>query len=361
MDGTNDDPRNLWLHASAEQSAPVIGSALTMRRLKVLLNPERWMRRTPPGTELVTWTSVIAQTGTRWASRRNWRARGKTLAGLHLPQTDKRPGTIWAVTMVKNEVDIIEHTVRHLLQQGIDHILIADNGSTDGTFELLRGLSKSLPIYVGTDSEVGYYQANKITELAKYARKHGASWIVPFDADEFWFAPGCTVSEYLRSSSSAQIRAHICNIFPTRDNPELYGLEGQLSVDTDISHPCKVAPRARPLLWIDYGNHWALTPGIRRNGLHILHLPWRSYQQFERKLRDGARAILAADIEDYVGAHWRAQADGTDDAIRSLWESLLDGHAPSSLGWYPKGPFVECAPGAWKSWDPDHVIRKTAR
>lgn len=67
--------------------------------------------------------------------------------------------------MVKNEADIIEQTIRHLLNQGVEHILVADNGSTDGTYELLQELSKSLPVHVIQDREVAYYQSEKMTWL----------------------------------------------------------------------------------------------------------------------------------------------------------------------------------------------------
>lgn len=41
---------------------------------------------------------------------------------------------IWGITMVKNEADIIEQTIRYLLNQGVEYILVADNGFTDGTY-----------------------------------------------------------------------------------------------------------------------------------------------------------------------------------------------------------------------------------
>lgn len=53
--------------------------------------------------------------------------------------------------MVKNEADIVEQTIRHLLDQGVDHILAADNGSSDGTYEILLELSKILPVHVIKD------------------------------------------------------------------------------------------------------------------------------------------------------------------------------------------------------------------
>ena len=45
---------------------------------------------------------------------------------------------IFAVMMVRNERDILPVNLRYHLESGIDHILVADNGSTDGTAAILE-------------------------------------------------------------------------------------------------------------------------------------------------------------------------------------------------------------------------------
>ena len=44
---------------------------------------------------------------------------------------------IFAVMMVKDELDIIEHNIDYLETQDIDHIFVANNLSSDGTGEKL--------------------------------------------------------------------------------------------------------------------------------------------------------------------------------------------------------------------------------
>ncbi len=46
--------------------------------------------------------------------------------------------TVVAIMMVKDEADIIGHTLDHLHAQGIDHVVIADNMSTDNTGFILQ-------------------------------------------------------------------------------------------------------------------------------------------------------------------------------------------------------------------------------
>ena len=117
---------------------------------------------------------------------------------LHIRRRRRHSGEVWGVSIVRDEVDVIGLTVRHLLDQGVSRILVADNCSVDGTRELLRSLARTTRrVAVVTDHEPAYYQSEKMTWLAHQAWRGGADWIVPFDADEFWFAEGMSIAEYL--------------------------------------------------------------------------------------------------------------------------------------------------------------------
>ena len=89
-----------------------------------------------------------------------------------------RQGALWAVTMVRDEADVIERTVRHLIGQGVEAILVADNGSTDETPRILQRLAGEFPLFVVHDAETAYYQAVKMSLLADWARRNGAGWIL---------------------------------------------------------------------------------------------------------------------------------------------------------------------------------------
>ena len=51
---------------------------------------------------------------------------------------------IHAITVVKNEADVIRHTLRAGLEWA-DAIYVLDNGSTDGTWEIVRALADEVP------------------------------------------------------------------------------------------------------------------------------------------------------------------------------------------------------------------------
>ena len=91
--------------------------------------------------------------------------------------------------LLRNEADIIESNLRHHFVSAIDEAIVIDNGSTDGTLELVAGLAGDLPIQLA--SEVGpMYQADRVTRMARLATLQGADWVLPIDADEFWVAAG---------------------------------------------------------------------------------------------------------------------------------------------------------------------------
>ena len=278
--------------------------------------------------------------------------------GLDLRSTPRTLG-VWAIAMVKNEADIIRATVTHTFEQGIDRMLIVDNGSTDGTRDLLADLSREFRISIGDDRETAYYQDHKMTALAAHARRHGADWVVPIDADEFWFAKDRSVGDHLRSLRATTTRASaiLRNVFPIAGNEHPTSLrDGPLRLDLRPHVLPKVAARTHPLLWIGMGNHSALRPGWMHASLHIAHLPWRSFEQLARKVRQGAAAYAATDLDEHLGGHWRRQAERADAELRATWSELLEGRGPGDLGWRPSGQFRTVDLGRWRTWDPDGIV-----
>ena len=61
-----------------------------------------------------------------------------------------------SISVVKNEADIIEAMVRHNCQF-LDHTTIVDNGSVDGTWEILTALeAEGLPLSIQQDTRPGH-------------------------------------------------------------------------------------------------------------------------------------------------------------------------------------------------------------
>ena len=93
---------------------------------------------------------------------------------------------IAAISMVRNEADIIEAFVRHTLSFA-DHLFIFEHQSTDNTRKILNalideGLSLSL---AKIPHNIGYEQAAIINMLMSLAFQQGYTLVIPLDADEF--------------------------------------------------------------------------------------------------------------------------------------------------------------------------------
>ena len=100
------------------------------------------------------------------------------------------PLSALALGMVKNEADIVEAFVRHNLHF-VDLMVLLDNGSTDGTRDILEALQKEgLPLLVIDDPVFGYFQSEKMTELYRRTVPVFQPEVVYLlDADEFMRAP----------------------------------------------------------------------------------------------------------------------------------------------------------------------------
>lgn len=260
--------------------------------------------------------------------------------------------SVAGVSMVKDEADVIEGCLRHMAGE-VDWLLVADNGSTDGTREILDKLSRELQLVVVDDPDPAYYQSAKMTALADKAYAEGARWIVPFDADEVWTAP-TRLADYLTSLEpwqtvcSAILHNHLRTAV---DPPDPDPFRSMVWRGGGSPLP-KVAVRWEPGCVIEQGNHGAQHPRGANDYLPTLtvcHFPARSAEQFTRKSLNGAAAYAATDgLPEDMGAHWRS------------YGQLVDTHGPEVLGdvfrehwWYlsPTDAGLVHDPAPYRRWE----------
>lgn len=239
---------------------------------------------------------------------------------------------VFGIAMVKDEADVIGETVARMLDE-VDAILIADNRSTDGTFEILHDFERTSGflkrprrplVTVYRDEEPAYYQSRKMTRLAAAAAGFGADWVVPFDADERWYrSGGGSVAGYLEGlpNDVAGVTATLYDHVATGRDPLGSPMERMGWRRREHGALPKIAVRPVLPVTILQGNHGARWPvvGFLEGELVIRHFPYRSAEQFVRKVRNGAAAYAATDLSEEQGAHWRQ------------YGRILDEHGPDVL------------------------------
>lgn len=251
-----------------------------------------------------------------------------------------------ALMMAKDEADIIEASVTNLLNQ-VDVVVVYDNGSTDGTKDILWNMDVAddqalLCLY--EDDEVGYYQSDKMTKWAHHAAaRYGFDddvWIVPVDADEIWYSPFGTLKERLESVAPQYLTvpAYLYDHVASSED-DLSELDPTKRIGwrrKDHGALPKVACRWREDLVIQAGNHMASYNGgatvAPMEKFAVRHFPYRSPEQFVKKAKNGAAAYAATDLPPHTGQHWRDYgrfiADGGDEAGYEIFHTWFYEAAP---------------------------------
>ncbi len=231
-----------------------------------------------------------------------------------------------AVMMVRDEGDIIAYTLEHLLAEQVDEIVIANNRSVDATLPILLEYAQAFPVTVVDDPVIGYWQATKMTNLARDHCAEG-DWVVPVDADELWFATdGRPLGDMLRDCG-----AGICSASPFVHVPSEHDHANDnpfLRIQRRVTHPeqmAKVAFRWSEGAEIEMGNHGVTgVPGNRLDGvIGVRHLQYRSLEQVRRKVTNGVEAYAATPLSEVIGAHWRSLAAMDGPALQAWWDEYI--------------------------------------
>lgn len=218
--------------------------------------------------------------------------------------------------LVRDEEDILWENILYHRSVGVNHFIITDNLSVDGTSAIIeeavkRGWATSIK-----EDEDNYNQAAWVTRMARLAStKHGADWVINSDADEFWVPHGGNLKEVFAKVPKD------CG-FITAERHDFAGEQSSSPWHERLRYrfsrsanalgrplPPKIAHRGCPMVEVMQGNH-----GIRglehkdsNSGLiEILHFPIRSLDQYENKIRKGGQAYQRNTIlSKHIGDVWR--------------------------------------------------------
>ena len=231
--------------------------------------------------------------------------------------------TVAALLNCRNEADIIGINLRHLIAQGVWRFYIHDD-STDGTTEEIEKISQEIPgrVFLFQRRDSQYEQAERMNSLARMASADGADWLLPFDADEFFYAEdGRTIEEAL-ADVSPEVRKLYCTNWQHHD------------WDHREVEPI-VLPKVviRPTEGAEFKMGQHEVDGIS-GGAHgvlaIRHLQYRNFEHFVRKIRDSSARMTAETRARGDGHHiWKFESF-SDEELEQEWiqmqavETVLD-------------------------------------
>ncbi len=222
---------------------------------------------------------------------------------------------IWGISVVRNEVDIIRTNLLYHLSLGLERVLVIDNGSTDGTAHVLEELSRELPV-TWRRIPGPFRQAEMTTELAREAFHGGARWVLPIDADEFWYpCNGASLRSILGGTSATALGCQVVNFVQRRDRlhgspdallhmtmrpPHFVGpvtaarelVEGRRFAYVETRYPSKWISSASADQSIAKGNHDIWPPSeraVHSDAIVVLHAPLRAYAILTAQADHGRR------------------------------------------------------------------------
>ena len=267
--------------------------------------------------------------------------------------------------LVRDSADILDLNLRFHLAQGVDHFIVGDNGSVDGSLEILKRYEKAgFATVEHVEGKAEEVWARGRTYLARKAHEDGADWVIHNDQDEFWWPLGRTVKEAL-----AEIPPAFALVVAPRTEFVARPGEGffadRLTVrETRFRRPPKIAHRPHPKvvmtqphpsqIWIESGGsprQGLVGRPVRRSTaqhmessalelvlapsfpIGVLHFPIRSSAQYERmvEMSVGNRELTGTEEGRRIReAHEAGRLDGIYESLALDDEAIQHGIAK---GW----------------------------
>ena len=279
----------------------------------------------------------------------------------------KNDSSVLGYVMARDEWPLLGAAISHALEMGVDHVLVLDHASKDGTAKGLLELQHSLGdrISILKMSIPGYFQEAATRAVLSSEHSRSFDWIYVFDADEFLLIPSDTSLKKILSETPSEIvalryqidqwvspvninldRLSDLELIIDKSIPEenlpLPGsqLNDRITRGTlnffDVPFPSKLIIRSDYAQKLSAGAHHLLSHEkvsertIPPNLLRVGHLPYPSMDRVRTKSSHG-RALIEAGFSPDHG--WQSQMLAKMEAqgeLLSFWNLHSIPTAPSA-------------------------------
>ena len=164
--------------------------------------------------------------------------------------------------LVRDEQDIVRENLDFHLAQGVDQVIVTDNGSEDATAEILREYESQGVVRLLFEASDDYSQGRWVTRMARLAADEGADWVINNDADEFWWPRAGSLRSTFEQLGDevGLVVAHRENFVPRPEDGRPFWERMTLRERESLNPlgkplPPKLAHRAHPEIVVAQGNH----------------------------------------------------------------------------------------------------------
>ena len=249
--------------------------------------------------------------------------------------------------LARDEADVVDAQLAFHLTAGVDFVIATDNGSGDGTAEILESHARDGHLHLIREESDAFDQSAWVTRMARLAAtEFAADWVLNSDADEFWWPRGGNLNEVLAATPSRYgvLRAPIRHFFLTEEDGGFFA--ERMTVRPRLSAPVNqpenplrpnthALHRSDPDALVTAGNHalsgssLVVFPGW--HPIEVLHFPLRSLEQARRKYANWVHVRAGREYPDAFEASARGELEAfvRDRLLES--DVLKQGLAEGSL------------------------------
>lgn len=237
--------------------------------------------------------------------------------------------------LVRDEIDIIRYNIDFHLAKGVDFIIATDNGSVDGTLNVLKEYEKKGVLHLIEEPKQDYSQAEWVNRMGKIAvEKYHADFIFHCDADEFWYPKSGKLKSEICSTNKKVLMVDVTNVllcdkngkesFPGDTKYAVVRPFNFTNLEEDFKNSnfylFKYPPKVifREYLEVLQGNHDVAGVEESDKGfsedITIYHYPVRGKKRFFQKIINGGRAYQKnKKLEKSIGWYWRILYDAYNE------------------------------------------------
>lgn len=249
------------------------------------------------------------------------------------------PFKIYSLLLVKNEADIIRSSLMSAVQWS-DKVIVMDNGSTDGTWEIVQELAAQDPRIVAFMQYTGGFHIGLRAKAFRAFRNELTRndwWCVRLDADEFFSEdPRAFLASLPRKYNA--VKKLSTDYILTKEDLVSHTFTGDFEQDRQyITHYLPEKRKERRFMrhspWLIWSEKWRYPHPIGRTAkkyIAVDHYQYRSPQQMEKRFRtrqqakkDGCGSFLHENGTDWRDYLWtNKQLEQQTKLLQHLPESF---------------------------------------